>query len=208
MTGAAFILMLVAWGVAGASPGPATLAIAGTSMQHGRPAGLAIATGVICGSACWGIAAALGMSALMLANVWAIEVLRYVGAAYLLFLAFKAAKSALLNGPLATDAGARRSLRRHFAKGFLIHITNPKAIFAWGAIFAVGVPPTASSLIIAETFTALLAVSFIVFWGYGVLFSDPRTVRIYTQMRRWFDGAFAALFGLAGLKILSAKIAP
>ena len=208
MSAAAIALMLVAWGVAGASPGPATLAIAGTSMQHGRAPGLALATGVICGSACWGIAAALGMGALMLTHVWAVEVLRYVGAAYLIFLAFKAAKSAMSSKPLTAIAGQNRSLRRHFTKGFLIHITNPKAIFAWGAIFAVGVPPAAGSVVIAQTFGALICVSCTVFWGYGVLFSNARTVRLYTQLRRWFEGAFAVLFGLAGLKILTTKIVP
>ena len=61
-------IILLGWALAGGSPGPATLAISGTSMSLGRGAGLAIASGVIAGSASWGVAAGLGMSALMLAN--------------------------------------------------------------------------------------------------------------------------------------------
>ena len=208
MSTATFLLVLLAWAIGGASPGPATLAIAGTSMHQGRSAGLALATGIIAGSAIWGITAALGMSALMLANVWAVEVLRYLGAAYLLFLAFKAGKSAWLNKPMAQAGAQQTSLKALFAKGLLIHLTNPKAIFGWGAMFAVVVPPTAQPLVVVETFAALITVSMIVFWGYGFLFSSASAVRVYALSRRWFEGAFAVMFGLAGLKILTAKLVP
>ena len=141
MTGWEFAALLFAWAVAGGSPGPATLAIAGTAMGRGRAAGLAISTGIICGSAIWGLAAALGMSALMLANAWAVEVIRYLGAAYLMFLAYKAMKSALSDKPLAVVGAKQGDLRSLFFKGLLVHLTNPKAIFAWGAIFAIISPP-------------------------------------------------------------------
>ena len=61
-------LILVAAFVAGASPGPATLAIAGTSMASGRTSGLALASGITAGSLIWSISAALGLGAIMLAN--------------------------------------------------------------------------------------------------------------------------------------------
>jgi len=95
VTGIEFALVLLAWAVGGGSPGPATMAIAGTSMNRGRGPGLAVAAGIVSGSAAWGLAAALGLSALMAANAWIVEILRYVGAAYLLYLAFKAARSAM-----------------------------------------------------------------------------------------------------------------
>jgi len=111
MTGWEFSLLLVAWAVGGASPGPATLAIAGTSMERGRAAGVAVAAGIVCGSASWGIAAALGMSALMLANAWMVELLRYVGAAYLMYLGFKALKSSMTDKPLAQVKAKRGDLK-------------------------------------------------------------------------------------------------
>lgn len=60
MTGYDTALLVFAWMVAGGSPGPATLAISGTSMGHGRKAGLTIAAGIVGGSASWGIAAGMG----------------------------------------------------------------------------------------------------------------------------------------------------
>jgi len=206
MTGIEFILLLVAWAIGGGSPGPATLAIAGTSMNRGRAAGLAVAGGIVCGSAAWGLAAALGLSALMAANAWIVETLRYVGAAYLLFLAYKSARSAFSDKPLMPVAAGRGSLMRLYTKGLLIHLTNPKAILGWGAVFAIAVPIGANATVVFETYGALLTVSCGVFFGYAILFSTRAFVRGYQRMRRGFEGAFAALFGLAGLEILTARL--
>lgn len=203
---AEFVLILLAWAIGGGSPGPATLAIAGTSMNRGRRAGVAVAAGIVLGSATWGLAAALGLSALMAANAWIVEVLRYVGAAYLLYLAFKSARSAFSEKPLMPVAAGQRHLLRLFAKGLLIHLTNPKAILGWGAVFAIAVPVGATQVAIFETYGALLAVSCCVFFGYALVFSTPVFVRGYQRLRRLFEGAFALLFGLAGLKILTARL--
>ena len=64
------IIIVIAWMVAAGSPGPATLAISSVAMGEGRKAGVTIAAGVTLGSISWGIAAAAGISSIMLANVW------------------------------------------------------------------------------------------------------------------------------------------
>jgi len=206
MTGFEFSLLLVAWAIGGGSPGPATLAIAGVSMNRRRTAGLAVAAGIFCGSATWGLAAALGLSALMAANAWVVETLRYVGAAYLLFLAYEAARSALSDKSLMPVAAGQGGLGRLYVKGLLIHLTNPKAILGWGAVFAIAVPVVASQISVFETYGALLSVSCGLFFGYALLFSTGMFVRGYQRLRRWFEGAFAVLFGLAGLKTLTARL--
>ncbi len=87
-------IIVLAWVIGAGSPGPATLAISATSMEHGRQSGVTIAAGIVAGSACWGIAAVLGISSLMVANVWLFELVRYFGAAYLLYLSIKSLRSA------------------------------------------------------------------------------------------------------------------
>ena len=52
----------------------------------------------------------------------------------------------------------------------------------------------------------LISVSMLVFFGYGLLFSAPRIARACARARRWFDGVFAALFGMASIKILTARL--
>lgn len=208
MTGPETITLVALWMVAGASPGPATLAIAGTAMERGRTAGLAVASGIILGSATWGLAAALGMSAVMLGHVWLVEAIRYAGAAYLVFLGLKSLRAAFRAGqPLARPVQTR-ALWRVGLKGALIHLTNPKAIFAWAAIFAIAVPPGSPAADVWRTYGLLIAASTVVFLGYGVLFSSARMVALYARARRGFEAVFGVLFGAAGLMVLTARITP
>ena len=206
MTGFEFALLLLAWAIGGGSPGPATLAIAVTAMNRGRTAGLAVATGITCGSTAWGLMAALGLGALMVGNAWFVEIMRYVGASYLLYLAFKSMRSAMSDKPLIQVSAGTGGLGRLYIQGLLIHLTNPKAILGWGAVFAIAVPVGSAPSVVFETYAALLAVSCSVFLGYAVLFSTGVFVRGYQKQRLWFEATFAVLFGLAGLKILTAKI--
>ena len=199
-------LILLAAFIAVASPGPAVLAIAGTSIRAGRRTGLVFAAGVVTGSLTWSIGAAAGLSAVMLANAWLIEIVRYCGAAYLLFLAFKSARSALTPGETELPGFAAASARRAYARGLALHLTNPKAILFFGSLYSFGVPADASLSDLAMIVALVGVQSAIVLHGYAVLFSNPVVVRGYLKLRRWFEGAFAAAFGYAGVKILTAKL--
>jgi threonine efflux protein len=199
-------LILIAALIASASPGPATLAIAGTSMRAGRRIGLALAAGILTGSLFWSIGAAAGLSAVMLANAWLMEVIRYFGAAYLLLLAVKSAHAALTPGEAELRGLATPGLARAYSRGLALHLTNPKAILFFGSLYAFGVPADAA---LSDFLLIVIAVglqSAAVFFGYAVLFSNPAIVRGYLKLRRWFECAFAAAFGYAGIKILTAKL--
>lgn len=198
-------LILIAALLASASPGPATLAIAGTSMARGRGAGLALAAGITTGSLMWSISAAAGLGALMLAHGWVLEVIRYVGAGYLLWLAYKSARAAWRPATLKTAevAGSKRKL---FAKGLALHVTNPKAVLFFGALYAVGVPADAGWQALATVIVAVGIQSLVVFHGYALLFSTPAMTRGYIKLRRWFEAVFALGFGAAGLKILTTRL--
>ncbi|WP_422062991.1 LysE family translocator [Shimia sp.] len=202
-----FVAIWIAWLLGGGSPGPATMGIAGTAMAEGRRSGLAFALGILAGSAGWGIAAALGLSAIMLANVWVFETMRYVGAAYLSWLAFKALKRVMSQGTL-TAAGTpfQGSFGVLFAKGAAVHVTNPKAILGWGSIYAIVAPATATPAVLFGYFGLLYAGSALVFLGYALLFSSERVVRGYRRASRLFDLGFAGFFGFAAFKIFTARL--
>lgn len=206
MTLAHLALLWVGWVLAGGSPGPATLAIAGTSMQLGRRMGVIMAVGILAGSACWRIAAALGMGAIMQANAWLFTVLRYVGGAYLLFLAVKSLRSAMAKKSTVMETKSPASPSRVFWKGALIHLTNPKAIFAWGAIYAIAVPADAGWGELFWMFGFLYSGSILVFIGYAFLFSTAGLVAGYQKARRWFELVFALAFGSASLKVLTVHL--
>lgn len=195
--------VLIGWMVAGGSPGPATLAISGTSMQQGRLAGLTLAAGIVAGSASWGIAAGLGFSALMMAHVWLFELVRYAGAAYLMYLAVRSLRSAWRGGAVRVPPARHGRL---FTKGLFLHLTNPKAILSWGAIYAIALPSGAAPLAVWGLFAALIGCSMVVFFGYALLFSWSPIAGGYARAKRGFEVVFGLLFGAASLKILTARL--
>ncbi|MFH6782589.1 MULTISPECIES: LysE family translocator [Methylobacterium] len=210
-------LILTAAFVSTASPGPATLAIADTAMQSGRRAGLMLALGVTTGSLTWSIAAALGLAAVMASSAWALELLRYAGAAYLMFLAVKSARGAIRGSPAAARSGAATASRadegrghagRAYAKGLALHLTNPKAILFFGSLYTLGISARTTAAELALVIVAVGLQSTLIFTGYAWLFSKTRMAAGYLRLRRWFDGAFAALFAGASLKLLTARLTP
>jgi threonine efflux protein len=200
------ILLWFAWIVAGGSPGPATLSIAGTSMEGGRRSGLMMSLGILAGSASWGLAAAFGMSAIMLANAWVFEILRYAAAAYLLFLALKSLRSAFKSQKSTNQKAFLGGCQQIFMRGMLIHLTNPKAILSWAAVYAIAVSPDATALDLLAMFGFLFSGSILIFIGYAFLFSAARIVSGYQRMRKGFELMFAVLFGVTSLKILTARL--
>ncbi|MGF1444868.1 MAG: LysE family translocator [Pikeienuella sp.] len=206
MSGIELGVLWIAWILGGASPGPATLALVGTAMRHGRRPALALASGIVLGSSIWGIAAGLGLGALMMAEAWVVEALRYLGVAYILWLAFRSLSSALDARPLSESRGLRSpSAGRAFVAGLLLHLTNPKAIFSWGAVFAVAVPAGAGPATIFGVWLFLLTGSALVFFGYALAFSRDGMMARYQAARRWIEGAFGVLFGGAAIALLSAR---
>jgi len=199
-------LILIAALLATASPGPSTLAIAGTAMAHGRLQALSLVAGIATGSWIWSISAALGLSAIMTANAWVFELLRYLGAGYLLFLAYKSTCSALSPAATKLRSVSSRSYRIAYGKGLAMHLTNPKAILFFGALYSVGVPASATSWEIASVVVLIGLQSMVVFATYALLFSNPRIVAIYLRLRRWLEAGFALAFGFAGIRLLSVKL--
>ncbi len=106
------------------TPGPAVLFIVSRSVDQGRRAGLASVVGVELGNSVHVVAAALGLSALMLASALAFSLVKYAGAAYLVYLGVRTLlRPASLN---AAPAAAARSMRRTFSQGAVVAALNPK----------------------------------------------------------------------------------
>jgi threonine efflux protein len=195
-------IALSAYALGVASPGPSNMAIMATAMSQGRRQAMALAAGVVCGSFVWGLAAALGLSAFMLAYSWTMVLLKLLGGAYLLYLSWKAARSAW--APTASLQSAHVdaiSNARAFAKGFGMHITNPKAIFVWLSIVALALPSDARQGQALAVVASCAAIGACVFFGYAVAFSTAVARSIYLKTQRWINATLSAVFAYAGIRL-------
>ena len=102
-----------------AIPGPNMVYIATRSIAEGRSAGIASALGLLTGTAINVLAAALGLSALIASSDVAYDVIRYAGAAYLVFLGVKALRSRPENTAQAPRGSAYR-------QAIVVQLLNPK----------------------------------------------------------------------------------
>src|ERR687887_2649460 len=117
-------LFAIAAGALIVGPGPAVLYIVARSVHQGRRAGLVAALGVAAGGLVHVAGAVLGFSALLASSALAFSAVRWLGAAYLIFLGVKT----LRRGDEGEAAAAPPPAppRRLFAQGFVVNVTNPK----------------------------------------------------------------------------------
>jgi threonine/homoserine/homoserine lactone efflux protein len=108
-------------------PGPAVLYVVTRSVDQGRAAGLASVCGVHVGTLLHVAAAALGLSALLVSSATAYDTVRWLGAAYLVWLGVRRLLARDEDVPAAADLDARRpGLGRIFAQGVVVNVLNPK----------------------------------------------------------------------------------
>ncbi|MBN3751522.1 LysE family translocator [Paraburkholderia sp. Tr-20389] len=114
-------------------PGPDMLFLLGRTIAQGRAAGLCAAFGINLGAYVHLLAAASGLSALLLASATAFTAVKWAGAAYLLYVGFEALRS---KGSLAFPVGDARTkaLRHIFWQGFLSDVLNPKVALFYIAL--------------------------------------------------------------------------
>ncbi len=109
-----------------ATPGVDMLFTLSQTLQHGWRAGLAAALGITTGCVIHTIAAALGLAALLAASAMAFTAIKWLGAAYLLWLAWTMWRTAVRDVEPALARLPAASLSRIFAQGFLTNVLNPK----------------------------------------------------------------------------------
>ncbi|AVJ16834.1 LysE family translocator [Serratia rhizosphaerae] len=128
------------------TPGPDMLLIASRSISQGRRAGFASLAGIQLGTYCHALAAALGLSQLFVVMPLAYDAVRVMGAAYLLYLAWKTLRS---GGSLQASAGlAPVAVGRIFRQGLWTNILNPKMALFVLALFPQFINPQAGSVVV------------------------------------------------------------
>jgi len=120
----AFAVFIPAALVLLAIPGPAVLYVVATSVDGGRRNGLVSVAGIHLGSLVHITAAVAGLSALIVSSAIAFSAVKYVGAAYLVFVGIRRLLGK--DEPVDTVERAPRSTRRVFGQGVVVNVLNPK----------------------------------------------------------------------------------
>ena len=137
-------------------PGPAVIYIVTRSVAQGRRAGMASVLGIELASLGHAVAAAFGLSAVLLASSTVFSLVKYAGAAYLVYLGVRAIFSRAVEPQI--EKGTPPSLSRLFRKGFLVQILNPKTALFFYAFLPQFVDPARGSTVVQILFLGALFV--------------------------------------------------
>lgn len=201
MTLTAFLASWLLCLAAAMTPGPAVLMSARIGLREGLATGTALSMGIGAGAVFWAVTALFGLSILFDYAPALLIGLKLLGAAYLLWLAYKMWAHASEPLEEAGEIASPRSKFGAFKLGVLTQLSNPKGPIFFGAVFAGTVPETAP----LWTLCLLLILIFIgeVVWNVVVvrIFSFEKTRRGYTNLKSLFDRIFGAALGALGAKI-------
>ncbi len=186
-----------------ASPGPATLATMTIAMNRGRKAGIIFGLGIVTGSITWAFLAFFGVAKLLSENSSALVILKVIGGSYLLWMAYKAFKSARSKtSPQLEISLSDFSSLKIYLQALALHLTNPKAAFAWLTIVSVGIKENTPSWVIASIFVGCGILVLSIFMLYAFIFSNQAMITMYQKARRPIEATMALVFGFAGLKLI------
>jgi threonine/homoserine/homoserine lactone efflux protein len=181
-----------------ASPGTGVLYTLATGLSRGSRASVVAAFGCTLGIVPHMAAAILGLAALLHTSALAFQTFKYLGVAYLLYMAWNALRE---HGALRVEGevGARSAVQVTIT-AILINILNPKLSIFFLAFLPQFVSATEAHPLsrMLELSAVFILMTFVVFVGYGLCAASIRThvisrPRVLTWMRRTFGAAFVAL---------------
>jgi len=200
MSTAALLAFLAASMVLAVTPGPGVIYIVTRTLAQGRAAGVGSIAGVACGNLLNSLGASLGLAALFAVSSLAFTVVKYAGAAYLIYLGIK-----MLRGAPRAEASrmvAPAPVGRVFREGVLVALLNPKTTIFFAAFLPQfmqpGMPALPQAVMLGSIFVVVAAASDL---GYVLLASwfAPRFARAGAAPRigRYASGGALIALGVA-----------
>jgi threonine/homoserine/homoserine lactone efflux protein len=198
--GAALLLLVV--------PGPSVLYIVTQSVSHGRRAGIASVAGITTGTLVHIAAATVGLSALLASSALAFDVVKYLGAAYLIAVGIR--RLAGLEREHEPHVRRTHDLGRLYRQGIVVNVLNPKTALFFLAFLPQFVEPTRGAawlqiLALGLLFAALGFLSDSVWAAVaGTLGERLRRSRRFPAVQRYVSGS--VFVGLGAVAALTAPV--
>ena len=192
------------------APGPDLLYILTKTVRHGKKVGIASTAGVCSGALFHVFAAAIGLSAILVTSVVAFSIVKYVGAAYLLYLAVQAFRSSGFDLKIDAQKAKREETPwQAYRQGLMIDILNPKVAIFFMAFLPQFIRPDAGPVSMQLAYLGLLVilVAFIVESLYVLAAHKiAAKVRSSRKVSVWLDRSVGTIFAALGIKLaLSAQ---
>jgi threonine/homoserine/homoserine lactone efflux protein len=180
------------------TPGPDNLFVLAQAAQHGKMAGIAVTIGLCTGLLVHTAAVSLGVAAIFQASALAFAALKYIGAAYLLYLAWQSLRAgAAANG--GRQAGSL-NFSRLYGRGIIMNVTNPKVSLFFLAFLPQFTDPNRGPLVPQILLLGLLFIlsTILIFGGISIFAGGVgarfrKSAKVQILLNRLAAGVFIAL---------------
>jgi len=182
-------------------PGPDFVGVVRSSVTRGTRAGLLTTLGVTIGLGMYATLSLLGLSAVLVKYQWLTWAVRVLGGAYLVYLGIKLLRS---KPAKIGDAAAQGPLRGNaLLFGFLVTLTNPKAIVLFASVFATAVTASTPYWLMALMIGLVMASSLIWYSIVSLFMSSAPVMRRFEHARHWIERIAGVSFVLIGGRIIA-----
>ncbi|MDX1366994.1 LysE family translocator [Pseudomonas sp.] len=191
-----------------ASPGPDFAIVVRESVAFGRRAGIFTALGVGAGIFVHVAYSLLGIGLIVSQSIVLFNALKWLAAAYLLYIGIKALRAKPAD-PARAELSleqAARSPRAAFATGFVTNGLNPKATLFFLSLFTVVIDPHTPLMVQAGYGIYLALATALWFCLVAMLFSQPRVRAGFTRLGHWFDRLMGAVLIGLGIKLAFSEL--
>jgi len=204
-----WVSLFVAWGVQAASllsPGPSVLFLLSVASSKGRTHALSATVGIGGAAVVWSTATVVGLSAMLSNAGQLLHVMKIVAAVYLLWLAWKSFRSAASSHVLTTKNPIESGgILRSMGMGFIMQISNPKAIFFWLAIASLGATAEGPQWVPFVFVLVSVSLSVVIHAGWALAFSTSMALSVYSKARRWIEATLGVLFAAAAIRLATSR---
>ncbi len=188
------------------SPGPSFLITVRTAVAGSQLDGAKVALGLAAGAALWAAATVLGLHLLFQQSPWLYLAMKIGGASYLLWIAIQMLRFAAV--PLAINGMPEAQDPRHFIRGFLTQISNPKVVVFFASIFMT-LLPNEVPLWMSLALIAIVGCNDMIWYTVVALFfGSPPVRRFYLDAKPWIDRAIGLALAVLALNLLWDAVRP
>ncbi|MAY99273.1 MAG: lysine transporter LysE [Micavibrio sp.] len=191
--------------VAMISPGPDFLIVLRNALGLGRKHGIATALGIGSGLSIHMAYCIMGIGLIISQSIVLFSAIKYIGAAYLLWLGYKSVKSKGWAIEAKSAQNKQKSIGKAFAEGFITNAFNPKATMFFLALFTQVIAPETP---ISWQFIyglSIIGLASIWFTTVSVVLTQPKLRAVLAKFSKWIDRVTGVMLIGLGIKIFTEK---
>jgi len=190
------------------TPGPNMAIVIKNSLSHSRRAGICTAAGLVLGNMVHIAYCLVGIGVLISQSILAFNIIRWLGAAYLIYLGIKSLRARPDTPVDRTGGGSRLSSAAALRNGFFTDLLNPKATLFYLALFTQIVRPDTPLYAQIGYGVAIAVLEFACFSLLAAVIGHELVVRRFEALGHWIERCTGAVLIALGIRVALDKGAP